>query len=259
MRNRLSRLAAALAALLPLAPNAAADAAEVRALAAGGIGPVLNQLVELFAQASGHRLKVTIVSGSKTKEAFGTGEDFDVIVSLPSDIDALIAEDRLDGATRADIARVGLGVAVRAGAPKPDVSSVEAFRRALLAATSVSHSAGASGAHFLQLLDRLGITGEMKPKLRPNPPGARVVDQLASGEAELSVNVTATMMDPRVELAGLLPAELQSYIRFAAGVSRKAKTPEAAAAFITFLASPQTAAIFQAAGMDAAERAASRP
>lgn len=244
-----SSVAAVVAGTLCFAARPVA-AAELRVLAAGGVGPVLNRIVAPFEQASGHKLAITIVSGSKTKEAFGTGAEFDAIVSLPSDIDALTAEGALDPASRDKVARVGLGVAVLRGAPKPDVSTVEAFRATLLKARSVSHSAGASGAHFLQLLDRLGIANDMKPKLKPNPAGARVVDQVVSGEAELSINVTATMLDPRVELAGLLPDELQNWIDFAAGVSRQARSPDAAAAFLRFLHSPQANEAFKAVGME---------
>jgi molybdate transport system substrate-binding protein len=143
-----------------------------------------------------------------------------------------------------------VGVGVRAGAPKPDISSVEAFKRALLNAKSVAHSAeGASGTYFKGLLERLGIAEEMKPKLKPMP-SDRIAQAVPSGEAEMIVVTISVIVGYGAELVGPVPSELQFYNRFAAGVGASAKETEAGRALIKLLTSPAAVAVIKANGME---------
>jgi molybdate transport system substrate-binding protein len=139
---------------------------------------------------------------------------------------------------------------VRKGAAKPDVSTAEAFKNALLGTASVTFSEGPSGAYFLRLLDRLGIAEGMKPKLRPGAPGA-VVEPVARGEVEMAVaGIVVILGEPGVDLAGWLPAELQAYVPFTAGVGAKAEQSEAARSLVKFLTSPATVSLLRSKGLE---------
>lgn len=163
--------------------------------------------------------------------------------------DALIKEGKLKVDTRLDLAYAPLGVGVRSGAPKPDVSTVDAFKRALLNAKSVAHSeSGASGTHFKNVIDRLGIAEQMKPKLRPMPADG-IAQAVPNGEAEMIVVTLSVIMVPGVDVAGLLPADLQFYNSFAGSVGAKAAQSDAASALLRFLASPAAAPVLKMNGM----------
>jgi molybdate transport system substrate-binding protein len=183
------------------------------------------------------------------------GQPFDVGLSQADIIDYLVKDGKIDPATRADLVRIGLAIAVRAGAPKPDVASVEAFKRTLLSAKSIGVSPGsASSAHLAALLERFGIVAQVKPKII-TPPINRggAFGLVARGEAE--IGLAASDMVPGTELVGF-PTELQLYQVFAGGVASSAKEPEAAKELVRFLASERSASALKAHGM---EPAASRP
>ncbi len=161
---------------------------------------------------------------------------------------ALIQDGTVVG-PRADIGRSGLGVAVRAGAAKPDIATVDAFKRTLLAAKAVAYPGrGASGIYFVSLLDRMGIKAEMQGKLKPMEAEVEVV---ARGEADMVVVVATRISDvPGVDMVGPIPEELQTKIGFAAGLGASAKEPEVAKALIRFLTAPAAAATLRAKGVD---------
>jgi molybdate transport system substrate-binding protein len=183
------------------------------------------------------------------KREIDTGQPFDVAVSITPVIDALVKEGKIVAATRADVAYAGVGVGVRVGASKPDISTIEAFRSALLNAKSVAHSAeGASGDYFKGLLARLGIAEQMKPKLRPMSPDA-LAKAVPGGEAEMIVVTMSVIVGGAAELVGPVPAELQFYNGFAAGVSANAEQAEAARGLLKALTAPEAAAAIRAAGM----------
>jgi len=160
---------------------------------------------------------------------------------------------KIAAGSQATFARAGVGVCGRAGAPKPNIGTVEGFKRALLDAKSVSYSAeGTSGAYFLSLLDRLNIAGEMKDKLKPQP-GGMIPNAVAKGEAELCVTVMSQLVPiiAGAQLGGPVPSNLQTYIRFTAGAGSNAKKPEAARDFITYLKGPEVAAMLASYGLEA--------
>jgi len=211
---------------------------------------VVQELGAQFERDTGHKLVAKFVSGPVVKREIDAGEPFDLAISAAPVIDALMKEGKIVPGTRADVAYAAVGVGVRAGAPKPDIGSVEAFKRALLDAKSVAHPAeGPSGAHFKRLLDRLGIAEEMKPKLKPMS-GDALVKAVPSGEAEMIISSMPDVIADGTVLVGPLPQELQLYIRFAAGVGAHAKEAEAAKVLIKFLTAPAAVPIIKAKGME---------
>jgi molybdate transport system substrate-binding protein len=245
------RFAWILAIATALALPADGHAAEIKVLSGTGPRAAVRELVAQFERASGHTVAIQFHVNAEVKRRIDGGETFDATVLNPEVLDALIREGKVAVASRASIGRSGVGVAVRAGAAKPDIASVEGFRKALLAAKSVAFPGeGASGRYFVSLLGRLGIADEMKPKLRPMP-ASDAVEIVARGEAEMVVVVMPRMSGvPGIEVVGPLPAELQTWIGFAAGVSTGAKEPEAAQALVRFLASSEAAPVLRAKGIE---------
>jgi len=224
-----------------------AQAAEVKVFSGGGFRSVMTEVTPLFERASGHKLVVTYDANDGLERRIKAGESFDVLlIGAPT---FAVLGDKVAPAPRVLIGRAGLGVAVRAGAPKPDIASVDSLKRALLGANSVSYVGdGLSGVLFLAALDRLGIAEAIKPKLKPTTV-ANVVKAVASGEADLVVhNIPGILIDRGVELVGPLPAEIQSYIDATAGLNAAAKEPEAGKAFITFLTSDAAIPVIKAKG-----------
>ena len=234
----------------PIILKADARAAEVKVLSAAVMKSVLGELGAQFEREAGHKLVIKFVGGPAVKREIDAGEMFDIAVSITPVIDALIKEGKIVASTRADIAYAGVGVGVRAGAPKPNISSVEAFKRALLSAKSVAHSSeGASGVYFNGLLERLGIAEEMKPKLRPMA-ADKIGQAVPSGEAEMVVVTSSVIAEYGAELVGPVPTELQFYNAFAAGIGADAKQAEAAKALIKFLTAPAAVPVIQAKGFE---------
>src|SRR5262245_16642521 len=252
---RMTVLALAMVLLAVGAPRGAA-AAEVKVLTAGAFKQVLVALVPDFEKQTGH--KVTVENdtiGALTKRIEG-GEAFDLAVLTPAAVNGLTEKGKLVPGTRATLARVGVGVMVKAGAPQPDISSVDAFKRALIAAKSVAYidpaSGGSSGIYVSGLLDKLGIADQVKPKAKLKK-GGYVADLIVSGEAELGIHQISEVVPVKeVTLVGPLPAEIQNYTIYAAGLGAGAKDAEAAKALIKALTAPAAAAVLQSKGMEAA-------
>jgi molybdate transport system substrate-binding protein len=226
------------------------DAGDIKILSAIAMKPVYEVLVPLFEHATGYRLALRLMASPAVRTEILSGNSFDVAVSNPPIIERLINEGEVVADTRTDIARSPVSVVMRAGSPKLDTSSSEAFKRVLLNAKSIAHSDGGVGAHFLGVLDHLGIAEEMKDRLKIVPAfsGAGAV---ARGEAELAViAATAIPGTDGVEVAGLLPVELRPYIEFAGGVGTTAKAPDSAKAFLAFLGAPENTRTFRQNGMD---------
>jgi molybdate transport system substrate-binding protein len=238
---------AKVAFLFLLAQSIAAQGVEVKVFSGGGFTSVMTELAPMFERTTGHKVVVTYDSNDGFERRIKADESFEVLI-LGAPTFAVLG-GKITPAPRVLIGRAGLGVAVRAGAPKPDIASADALRRALLGANSISYVGdGLSGVLFVGLLDRLGISEPMKPKLKPTAV-ANVVKAVASGEADLAVhNIPGILADRGVELVGPVPAETQSYIELTAGLSAAAKEPEAGKAFITFLTSDAAVAVIRAKG-----------
>jgi molybdate transport system substrate-binding protein len=243
-----------LAAALLAGAVTTAQAAELKVVSGNGARAAVQELCAQFERTSGHKVSLRFEVNAALKRKIEGGETFDVAILNPPVLDDLIRQGKVVAGTRADIGRAGLGVAVRTGAQKPDIGSVEAFRRALLAAKSVAYPGeGASGIYFVGLLDRLGIAAEMKPKLKPMA-AEDTVEVVARGEADMVVVVSSRIFDVNgVEPVGPLPAELQTMIGFAAGMGAAAREPEAAKALIRFLTAPEAAPVLKAKGVQPGE------
>jgi len=248
------KLAIAAAAGL-IAATAPAPAADVDALVTTAMKAAVDELVPPFERANRHSVRVSYGPSGGVSRRFIGGEPADVVLIDGGALDELIKLGKvLPG--RTDIARTGIGIAVRKGAPKPDVSSPEALKRALLAAKSVAHTAPAGGgitaAHVMKLFEKLGIAAEVTPKVRlaAGGPNGRVSVLVSTGEAEIGLQqVSELMSNDEVEVIGLLPDELQQITTYSAGIAANARQPEPAKALIRHLAGPEAIAIYKAKGL----------
>ncbi len=255
---RTATSAAAVAAILVLAltqSGVAAETAEIRVFSSAAPRGVLRELVPDFERTTGHRLAIHYEFAADLKRRIEAGDPFDVAILPPEMADDLARRGKLAAGSRVDLGRTGIGVAVRRGAAKPDIGTVDEFRRALLAAPTVAYAdGGTTGLHIRDILTRLGIAEAMKPKLRPYPSGGAVA-ALARGEADLVVIGVSPILDvPGVELVGWLPPELQSYVVFTASISAAASEADAARSLLTALTSPVATKLFKAHGFEPAPR-----
>jgi molybdate transport system substrate-binding protein len=253
MGKRFAAFAAFVAITIAVQPAATAAAAEIKVLTAGAFKQVLLALTPQYEQASGNKVAVdNDTVGALVKRIEG-GEAFDVVVLTPAAIDNLLKTGKVAPGSRALLAKVGIGVVVKEGAAKPDIGTVDAFKRALVAAKSVAYidpaSGGSSGIYIDGLLQKLGIAGEVKPKAKLIP-GGLVAEHIANGEAEIGIAQISEIMSVRgVVLVGPLPAEIQNYTTYAAGIGAAAKQAEAATALVKILSGAEAAPVLAAKGM----------
>ncbi len=233
-----------------LLPATAVRAAELKVLAGGSMTASLKELGPRFERATGHKLDIRFAGTPELIKQATSGAPFDLGV-VPVDVmkDAAARAKFAPGPT-IDIARVGYGVAVRAGAPKPDVSTPDALKATLLKAQSVTlYPESAAGAYVMKTFERLGIADAMKAKLKPQAGPGQIPQAVAKGDAELGVFLTNVLAAPGVELAGPFPAELQQDLVFTAAVAADTKQAAAAKALIDYLKTPEAAAVLKAKGM----------
>src|SRR5713226_9050718 len=238
-----------------LAAAGAAEAAEINAFISTAIKAATDELRPPFERANGHSVRASYAPSGALIPRFERGEPVDVFLTDSAAIDALIKRG-LVVAGRSDLARTGIGIAVRKGAPKPDVSSPEALRRALLAAKTVGHAAPAGGsitaAHIQGVFQRLGIAAQVTPKVKlaAGGPNGRVSVLVSSGQAEIGLQqVSELMSNPEVEVIGMLPDALQQITINSAGITAIAKEPDAARALVRQLTSPEALALYKTKGL----------
>ena len=238
-----------LGCLIAIVQGAAAQAADVSLLSSAAIRPVIEVLGPQFERASGHRLVSRFELTPAVKKLIDAGTPFDVAIANPPHIEDAIKQGSIVAGSRADVARFGVGVGVRAGAAKPDVSSADALKAALLNAKSVAYvGAGTSGEFVRALLERLGIADAMKDRLRPGGIAENLA-AVAKGEVEIVLMpVPLIMSGVGVDLAGALPAALQDNIDMVAGIGAAAKDRAAAQALIRFLMAPEATTVIKARG-----------
>jgi molybdate transport system substrate-binding protein len=234
-----------------LAAAASAAGADLKVLSGNGARAAVLGLTASFDRATGNKTTIEFAVNPDTKAKILGGQVFDVAILNPPVLDDLIKRGRIVAETRSVIGRSGIGVGIREGAPKPDISTVESFKRTLLSAKVVAYPGeGASGKYFVSLVQRLGLSEQMKPRMRPMP-GEYNVEMVANGEADLAVSVASRISGvPGVQLAGRIPQELQTWIGFTAGMSSQPKEAQTARAMLRFFASPAAAAILKANGVE---------
>jgi molybdate transport system substrate-binding protein len=248
--------AAGLAALVALAGASPSRAAEIRILTAGAFKQVVVALVPGFEKQTGHKVIVDNGTAGELQKRIEGGEAFDVAVIPPALVDALAAKGHIASGSRVNLASVGVGVVVKEGAAKPDISTVDAFKKTLLAAKTVAYidpkSGGTTGIYFEKLIDQLGIGEAVRAKAKLKN-GGYVADLIVSGEAELGVHQISEIVPVKgAVLVGPLPKDIQTTTTYAAGLSVAAKDKDAAQALIKMFASPVAVDLLKSKGMDPA-------
>ena len=261
MRKNVIRLLAVVLATLAGLAGGATDAAELKVLSAGSMRAVLQELGPAFEKSSGHKLSIEYATAGKIEEKVAADDTIDVAILSKPRADKLVRVAKLVGGTATTLASVPIGLAVKKGAPKPDISSVDAFKKALLNAKSVAYldpaSGATSGIYLAQALEKLGIAAELKPKLRlvsatAGQDSPRVGDAVLRGEAEIGMQPISELMEVQgIDIVGPLPAELQSPdLVYVAGSPAVCEQPLPAKALIDFLAGPSAKAVYKAKGME---------
>lgn len=247
--GRVAAVAAFLAAQIAIA-----NAAEVKVFSTIGVQAALEELAPKFEKASGHKLNITWATAAVLVKRIQGGETADLMVLTKQGLETMVKENKATSGPNAVFASSGMAVVVKKGAPKPDISTSDAFKAALLKAKSISYSnpefGGASGVYFAKLIERMGIAGELKAKTHYPPASGNAGNLAANGEAELAIQQEPEVMAVTgVDMVGPLPADINNITTYAAGLGAGAKEPEAANALIRFLHTPEAATVFKARGL----------
>jgi molybdate transport system substrate-binding protein len=236
---------------------ACALAADIKVLTAGAFKPVVVALAPQFERQTGHRLVVDNDTAGALARRIAGGEHFDLVVLTEPALAQLARDGKLASGASAPLGRVGIGVAVKRGAPLPDIASVAAFTRALLDARAVAYidpaAGGSSGVYLAQLFDKLGIAAQIKTKA-VLVPGGLVAQRVVSGEAEMAVHqISEILAVPGAVLVGPIPAGIQNYTVYAGGAAADAADPAAARALLAMLRGEQARAAMKARGLEPAD------
>jgi molybdate transport system substrate-binding protein len=228
-----------------------AQAAEIRVLSTQATEEAYRELVPQFEKASGNKVTTTFTGTLDANKRLAAGESYDLIIMSGPSIDEHIKGGKIVPGSRVDVAKSGVGVGVKAGAPRPDIGTVEALKKTLLAAKSIGYSTGPSGNYMVSLFQRLGIADEVKPKLKQTPTGVFVGSIIASGEVEIGFQQVSELSHfAGVDYIGPLPADVQYVTVFASGIATGTKEADAAKALVKFITAPAAAAAFKKRGME---------
>lgn len=249
MKKRMALLGVMATAVL----NRPVAAAEITVLSAGAIEPGLRAAVAPFQKETGHRVGITFNTAPQIQKRIGSGETWDVVIAPPAVIEEIAKAGKVEPES-VTVGRVGMGVAVRPGAPVPDISSVEALKRSILDAESLVFNRASTGLYFENLLKKMGIYDQVEGKTTRYPDGASVMEHVLKGKGrEVGFGpITEILLfrDKGVRLVGPLPAEVQNYTSYTAVVMVTASNPEAARALRRYLGSPAAKGLFAAAGIE---------
>jgi molybdate transport system substrate-binding protein len=242
------RIAAAASALLL---STMANAAEIRVLSSNAIKEAYLELVPQFEKASEHKVSTTWAPTVEIMKRMAAGETFDLVIMASDGIEKLTKDGKLTAGSRVDLVKSGIGVAVRKGAAKVDLSSGDAVKKALLAAKSIAYSTGPSGVYLANLFARMGIADEIKPKVKVVTPGVPVGTLVASGEAELGFQQVSELLPVAgIDYLGPLPPDIQHTTVFAGAQHVGAKVPDAAKAWVKFLTAPAAMPVIKSKGLE---------
>ena len=228
-----------------------AHAAEVKVIASAAVKEAVIELIPAFEKASGHKVTMIWAGTEAITKRISGGEVVDIVLIAAPNIDKLIAEGKLVAGSRVDVAKSGIGVAVRAGLPKPDISSGEAVKNAVLAAKSVAYSSGPSGFYLADLFKKMGIADQIKDKVKQTPSGVQVGEVVARGEADLGFQQVSELLHVKgIQYLGPLPGDIQHTTVFSAGLHAASPAPAAAKALTKFLTAPEAGPVIRRSGME---------
>jgi molybdate transport system substrate-binding protein len=252
MSRTIGLLAAFIAAQVTLA-----GAAEIKVFSTIGVKSVLEELIPKFEMSSGHKLDVTWSTAALLAKRVESGEQADAVILIKNNVETLLKGGKIVPGTDTLFGQSIFAVGVRAGAPKPDISTPDAFKQSLLAAKGVSYSnpasGGASGVYIAKQIERMGITGQLKDKTKFPPPGGFSGTLLVSGDADIAIQSKPELLSvPGVAIVGPLPGDMAFTVVYAGGVQVGATQADAAKAFVNYLKSPEAQAVFKAKGYDPA-------
>jgi molybdate transport system substrate-binding protein len=231
--------------------SGAASAAELRVLSTQATEQSYRELVPQFEKATGHKVATVFTGTLDADKRLAAGEAYDLLIMSSPSIDEHIKDGKVVAGSRVDLAKSGVGVAVKAGAPKPDIGTTDALKKTLLAAKSIGYSTGPSGNIILALFQRLGVLDQVKPKMKQTPTAIFVGSIIASGEVEIGFQQVSELSQfAGVDYLGPLPADIQQYTTFSSGIMKTAKEAEAAKALVKYITSPEAAAVFRKRGME---------
>jgi molybdate transport system substrate-binding protein len=239
------------AAATVLLQSAMGNAAEIKVLSTQATEEAYKELVPLFEKASGHKVTTIFTGTLDVQKRIAAGETFDVIIMAGPAIDDFIKAGKIVPGDRIDLAKSGVGVAVKAGAPKPDISTTDALKKTLLAAKSIGYSTGPSGVYLTGLFQRLGLAEQVATKLKQTPTGVFVGTLVASGAAEIGFQQVSELSTfAGLDFVGPLPADVQQTTAFSSGIQVGTKEADAARAWVKFLTAPAAAAAYKKRGLE---------
>ena len=245
-------LALTIALTVAAAAQNTEGAKEITLIAPGGIRAAIEQMIPAFEKKSGYKVKATFGSGLGTKKQVAEGGAFDVPVVQPP-YPEVIASGNVLADSAKPLATIAIGIAVRKGMPKPDISTPDAVKKTLLAAKSVSYpnpaGGAAAGVSFMETLNKLGIADQMKATLKPAQGGARAMEMVAKGESEIGLTFLSEMEDPGIDVVGALPTQISPPTSLVGFISAHAKNPEGANKLLDYLASKDAAAVYKSQRM----------
>ena len=228
-----------------------AGAAEIKVLSTQATEEAYRELVPQFEKATGHKVTTVFTGTLDANKRLAAGESYDLLIMSAPSIDEHIKGGKVVPGSRIDLAKSGVGVAVKAGAPKPDISTTDALKKTLLAAKSIGYSTGPSGVYVVGLFQRMGIADEIKGKLKQTPTGVFVGGIVANGEAEIGFQQVSELSHfPGLDYVGPLPAEVQQFTTFSSGIMAGTKEAAAAEALVKFVTAPAAAAAYKKRGME---------
>jgi molybdate transport system substrate-binding protein len=228
-----------------------ANAADIKVLSTQATEESYRELVPQFEKASGHKVTTVFTGTLDANKRLAAGETYDLLIMSGPSIDEHIKGGKVVSGSRVDLAKSGVGVGVRAGAPKPDIRTTEALKKTLLSAKSIGYSTGPSGVYIVGLFQRMGIAEEIKDKLRQTQTGVFVGRIIANGEAEIGFQQVSELSNfPGVDYVGPLPADIQQMTVFASGILVGAKESDAAKALVKFITTPAAGEAFKKRGME---------
>ena len=248
------KTASIIAAASAMMLSATVNAADLNVISTQATQEAYQELVAQFEKASGHKVATTFNGTLNVQKRLADGEPYDLITMAAPAIDEQIKLGKAVAGSRVDLARSGTGVAVRKGAPKPDISSVEALKKTLLAAKSIGYSTGPSGLYMLSVFEKMGIAEQVKGKLKQTPSGVFVGTLIANGDAQVGFQQISELVHfAGIDYVGPLPGNLQRMTMFSTGIHSGAKQSNEAKALVKFITAPAAAPVIRKHGLEEAK------